>query len=112
MQLFTILVKSWDSSISLIGYVQMMCGITVNGRFFLSSFDHVFLTIKAMNFLIKTLGTKGFFSIRNYHNRLSWRFPIHLNTYVMGLGPLEIFLLLHRGTDFSRQNLTSTDVRF
>ena len=33
-------------------------------------------------------------------------------TYVMGLRPLEIFVFLHAGIDFSRQNLTSTDVKF
>ena len=42
-------------------------------------------------------------------------FPIHLNTYVMGLRTLYIFLLLQCGErlqssesdDFSRQNLTT-----
>ena len=35
-----------------------------------------------------------FFSILNHHKCLSQLFPIHLNTYVMGIRPLEIFLLL------------------
>ena len=54
---------------------------------------------------------KGVFSISNHHKYLSELFPINLNTYVMGLRPLEIVLLL-QGIDFSRQNLTSVDVRF
>ena len=37
---------------------------------------------------------KGLF-IWNYHKCLSQLFLIHLNTYGMGLRPLEIFLLLH-----------------
>ena len=35
-----------------------------------------------------------FFSSLNHHNCLSLLFLIHLNTYVMGLPPLEVFLLL------------------
>ena len=34
--------------------------------------------------------------MRNHHNCLSWLFLIHLNTYIMGLRPLEIFLILQR----------------
>ena len=32
-----------------------------------------------------------YFSIWNHHKCLSWLFPIHFNTYAMGLWPLEIF---------------------
>ena len=39
--------------------------------------------------------TKGFFLTWNHHKCLSYLFLIHLNTYVMGLRPLEICLLLH-----------------
>ena len=69
------------------------------------------LTLKALNvFFIKTMETKGFILISYHHKCLIWLLPIHLNTYVMGLWPLEIFLLLQRRD--SRQNLMSTDVRF
>ena len=56
-----------------------------------------FLTLKALIFFIKTLETKGFISIWYHHKCLIQLFPIHLNTYVMGLRPLEIFLLVQRG---------------
>ena len=36
--------------------------------------------------------TKGFISIWNHHKCISQPFPIHLNTYVIGLRPLEMFL--------------------
>ena len=65
------------------------------------------LTLKALTFFIKTLETKGFISIWNHHNCLSQVFLIHLNTYGLGLGPLEIFLLLQCGDPFRRQNLKS-----
>ena len=56
--------------------------------------------------------TKGLFSIWNHHKSLSLVFPIHLNTYDMGLRPLQIFFYFYSaGIDFSRQNLTSIDVR-
>ena len=41
--------------------------------------------------------TEVIFSICNHHKCLIQVFPIHLNTYVMGLRPLEIFLLLQCG---------------
>ena len=62
-------------------------------------------SLQTLNF-VKTMETKVGFSIRNHHECLSWLFQIHLNTYVMGLRPVE---LLQYG---DRQNLTSTDVRF
>ena len=34
--------------------------------------------------------TSGFYSIGNHHKCLSQLFPIHLNTYVIRLRPLEI----------------------
>ena len=45
--------------------------------------------------------TKRFPSIWNHHEFLSELFPIHLNTYVMGLRPLEIFVYAYSaGIDF------------
>ena len=35
--------------------------------------------------------------------------PFHLNTYVMGLRPWEIFDTFSAGIDFRSQNLTSVD---
>ena len=70
------------------------------------------LTLKALPIFAKILETKWFLLILNHQKCLIQVFPIHLNTYVMGLRPLEIFLLLQCGVDFSRQNLTSVDVRF
>ena len=49
------------------------------------------LTLEALRFFLKTLETKGFFSIWNHHTCLSQLFLIHFNTYLMGLRPLEIF---------------------
>ena len=46
-------------------------------------------------------------SILNYHKCLIWPFPLHLNTYVLGLRPLKIFNSFSAGIDFRRQNLTS-----
>ena len=37
------------------------------------------------------------FSIWNHHKCLSFLFPLHLNTYVMGLRPLEIFQFFQCG---------------
>ena len=34
---------------------------------------------------MKTVETKGFFSIWNHHNFLSQLFPIHLHTYAMAI---------------------------
>ena len=48
-----------------------------------------------------------FFQFENHHKWLSLLFPIHLNTYVVGLRPFEIFFSYSAGIDFSRQNLTS-----
>ena len=48
-----------------------------------------------------------FFSILNHHKCLRQLFPIHLNTYVMGLRPLEIFLLLQCG---DRRQIWTTKV--
>ena len=70
-----------------------------SGKNFWSVFDPLVVvwsrcdsTLKALKcFFMKTLETKGFFSIWNHYDCLSWLFLIHLNTYVMGLRPLEIF---------------------
>ena len=56
------------------------------------------LTIEALNFFIKNLeDQRFFFQFAIIINVLSQLFLIHLNTYVMGLRPLEIFLLLQCG---------------
>ena len=47
------------------------------------------LTLAALIFLLKTFMKN--FLILTHHKRLSKLFPIHLNTYVMGPRPLEIF---------------------
>ena len=57
---------------------------------------------------MKNMEAKGFYSIWNHHDCLSQLFPIHLNNYVMGLQPLEIFYFYSAGIDLSRQNLTYT----
>ena len=44
---------------------------------------------------MKSLEAKGFFSVWNHHKCLIQVFPIHLNTYDMGLRPLWIFILLY-----------------
>ena len=74
-------------------------------------------TGKLWIFFMKTLKAKGFFAIWNHHNCLSQLFPIHLNTYVMGLRPLEIFLLLQCGdrlqsseSDVYRRQILTTKV--
>ena len=46
-------------------------------------------TLKGLNFFYKNLGSQ-----RGFHKCLSQLFPIHLNTYVMGLRLIEFFLLL------------------
>ena len=52
---------------------------------------------------------KGFISIYYHHKCLIQLFLIHLNTYVMGLRPLEILYSYSAGIDFSdrRQILTT-----
>ena len=56
-----------------------------------------------------TMETKGVFSIWNHDKCLSF----HLNTHVMGLRPLYIYVYSYSaGIDFRCLNLTSTDVRF
>ena len=71
--------------------------------------EHAFLTRKALNISIKTLETRGFISI--LYKCLIQLFPIHLNTYVMGLGQYKYFYAYSAEIDFRRQNLWSTDVR-
>ena len=73
----------------------------------------IILTLKPLKrwiFFIKTLKAKRFFSIGNHHNGLSHSFSIHLNTYVMGLRPVEIVYAYGVEIDFSCQNLTSTEI--
>ena len=54
--------------------------------------------------------TKGFRSILNHHKCLGQLFLINLNTYVMGLRPLEIFLLLQSESDVCRRQILTTKV--
>ena len=53
-------------------------------------------TLEALNYSCLNQDTKGFFYL-NYHKCLSYFFPIHLNTYVMGLRSLYLCLLLQCG---------------
>ena len=53
-----------------------------------------YLTLKALNSFRKIHGEQRVFSILNHNKCL---FLIHLNTYVMGLRPIEIFVLLQCG---------------
>ena len=54
-----------------------------------------------------------FFSIWDHHKWPNSLFPLHLNTYIMGVRSLEIFKFFQcAGTVFIRQDLTYTDVRF
>ena len=55
------------------------------------------LTLKAMNYFNKNLEDQRVYSIQNHHTCFIEVFMIHLNTYVMGLRPLEICLLLQCG---------------
>ena len=64
------------------------------------------------------MGTKGFFQFEIILNVLvrPYLFPLHLNTYVMGLRPVEIFKFLQCGdrlytseSDVRRQILTYKD---
>ena len=50
--------------------------------------------LKRRIFLMKTLKTKGCFSILKHQSCLSQLFLVHLNTYLMSLRPSEIFLPL------------------
>ena len=56
------------------------------------------ITLEALGFfyLSKELNL-GSYSISNYYKCFSQLFPFHLNTYVMGLQPLQICVLLQRG---------------
>ena len=55
------------------------------------------LTLKAMNLFMKTLEAKGFFGLEIIITVLSYLILILLNACVMGLRPLEIFLILQCG---------------
>ena len=71
------------------------------------------LPTKARRYFVKkNRNQSGFFSIWIHHKCLRQLFLIHLNTYVMGLRPLEICWFLQCGDRLIRQNLTSLNVRF
>ena len=59
--------------------------------------------------------SKRFFSISNRHKVLNWIFPLHVNTYIMGLRPLLLFNMFNAWTVFWRcwakcQNLKYTAI--
>ena len=49
------------------------------------------ITPKALNVFMKIMETKELFSIWNHHKCVIYLFPIHSNSYVLNLLPLEIF---------------------
>ena len=54
-------------------------------------------TLKVLIIFKKTMETKGIYSIWNHYKCFSYLFLLHLNTYLMGLRPLEIFLISQCG---------------
>ena len=50
-----------------------------------------------LGYLYNNHEDETFFTIWNHHKCLNYLFLIHLNTYVMGLRPLEIFSLFQCG---------------
>ena len=65
-------------------------------------------TLKVLKYSYTNHGDQRVFSIWNHHKCLSCLFSIHLNTYVMRLRPLEIFLLLQcRGSMLDLRNVCS-----
>ena len=50
-----------------------------------------YLTLETLKNFCVNHGEQRVCSIRNHHKYLSWLFPLYLNTYVMGLRPLEMF---------------------
>ena len=62
------------------------------------------LTLTALKYLCKTVETKDFFQSEIIINA-SQLFPLHLNTYVMGLRPYYNYF--SAGTVFRRQNMES-----
>ena len=63
--------------------------------------------VKALKYFCMNHGDQRFFSILNHHKCLRLIFPLHLNTYVMGLQQLEIFSLLQCG---ERLKMSESDV--
>ena len=74
------------------------------------------LTYKELKYLcILTIENKKYFLNLNHHKCLSYLFPLHLYTYVMGLRPLIHYTCIYSysaGIDFRSKNLMSTDVKF
>ena len=67
------------------------------------------LTLRTLKYFWRP---KCFFQYEICINVSVMLFPLHFNTYVMGLRSLGIFDAYSAGTDSRRQKLTSTDVRF
>ena len=75
------------------------------------------LTLKRWIIFFINYENQSVFSIWKHHKCLTQLSLIHLNTYVMGLRPLEIFLLLQRGdrlqsseSDVYRRQILTTKV--
>ena len=73
--------------------------------------------LKRCNIFVQTWQLKGFFQFEITKKCLSLLFLIYLNTYVMGLRPLEIFSLLQGGdrlwsseSDVYRRQILTTKV--
>ena len=81
---------------------------------------NAYSTLQPLKYFWINHGHKRVFSIRNHHKCFSQLFPLHLSTYVMGLRPIEIFVLLQCGKEniflecwdrlYRRQILTFKDV--
>ena len=74
-----------------------------NGKLRLERVKMLIVSIAVFNLSVylQLHGDRKVFSIRNYHKSLSLLFPLHLNTYVLGLRPLYLFLFFSvRGPSF------------
>ena len=81
-------------------------GLTQRGRAFGSSEPCVGRCIHVLSlFLLVSLYSATYFHFNALHINLSQLFPLHLNTYVMGSRPLQIFKYFQRG-DHRRHILT------
>ena len=78
--------------------------------FFMALYLWNVLTLKPLKYFVSTKETKGLYSIWNHHKCLIWLYLHHLNTYVMCLRLIDIFIFFSVGIIFMCQNLMSTDV--
>ena len=71
------------------------------------------LAFEALKYFCRNHGNaRFFFKFEIIMNVSSQLLPIHFNTYIMGLQPLEIVYTFSAGIDFEGHNLTSSDVNF